>query len=82
MMDGGDFREFARSIACDDTILFQTADGNFHEIYSAYRVWTKEAGPRVVLVEAETFAKKWPLTLEAPPQELVDYLNSIYSGKL
>lgn len=78
MMDGRDFRTLASSIMTNDKVLFQDAEGNFHEIYSAYRTRTKEDGARVVLVEPAVIEKQWPLRLEIPPKELSDYLNELY----
>ena len=36
-MIGSDFKDLCGGIGKNDRILFQTADGEFHEIFTAYR---------------------------------------------
>ena len=72
-MTGSDFKDLCANISTCDKILFQTADGAMHEIYTAYRYHRGI----VVLQEAGALMNKWPLKLKEPPQELMDYLNSL-----
>lgn len=76
-MTGRDFREFSYSIGGNEEVLFQDAEGNFHQIYTAIRTHT-EFGTKVVLQEVGAVVNQWPLKLAKPPKELLDFLNQNY----
>ena len=57
----------------NDLVVFEDADGNIHEIYTAIRV--RYIGGRPYLILRETTTKDFFLQVKQPPQELIDRLE-------
>jgi hypothetical protein len=57
----------------NDLVVFEDADGNIHEVYTAMRVRYKEGRPWLIL--RETTAKDFFLEVKQPPQKLIERLE-------
>jgi hypothetical protein len=57
----------------NDLVVFEDADGNIHEVYTAMRVRYKGGRPWLIL--RETTAKDFLLEVKQPPQELIESLE-------
>lgn len=57
----------------NDVVVFEDADGNIHEVYTAMRVRHKDVGR--VLILRETMEKDFFLNVSQPPQDLIDRLE-------
>ena len=57
----------------NDLVVFEDADGNIHEIYTAIRV--RYIGGRPYLILREITTKDFFLHVKQPPQELIDRLE-------
>lgn len=66
-------RDLGSSCQAGDEVVFEDADGNIHEIYSAMRVRYRGGEPKLIL--RETVAKDFFLEIKQPPQELIDRLE-------
>ena len=68
-MKAYEVQECCRHCMRDDLVVFEDADGNIHEIYTAMRV--RYIGGRPYLILRETTAKDFFLQVKQPPQELI-----------
>lgn len=72
-MKAYELAECCRHCMKDDLVVFEDADGNIKEIYTAMRV--RYIGGRPYLILRETTAKDFFLQVKQPPQELIDRLE-------
>lgn len=75
-MTGRDLRDFSHSIGTNCEILFQDAQGNYHQITTAIK--TRCEGEKAVLMETGQTLGSWELKTSKPPQELIDYIEKYY----
>ena len=72
-MTASDLGECCRHCMRNDLVVFEDADGNIHEVYTAMRVRYKGGRPWLILLE--TTARDFFLDVKQPPQELVERLE-------
>ena len=72
-MTASELGERCRHCMRNDLVVFEDADGNIHEVYTAMRVRCKEGRPRLIL--RETTARDFFLEVKQPPQELIERLE-------
>lgn len=72
-MNASEVEECCRHCMRNDLVVFEDAQGNIHEIYTATRV--RYIGGRPYLILRETTANDFFLQVKQPPQELIDRLE-------
>ena len=72
-MTASEIGECCRHCMRDDLVVFEDADGNIHEVYTAMRVRYKGGRPWLIL--RETTARDFFLEVKQPPQELIERLE-------
>lgn len=78
-MKVGDLRDMAHECHFQDEVIFEDADGNLHEVWTAVRV---RCGGSFKIILRETTRNDFEFAIDKnPPQELIDRIEEYEESK-